>query len=487
MKKRNILFVSVLSLGLFSCQKEISYGQLETDFSALQSSVTISGTLNAHTTYFTNSDYNFIDETMPSKDQNFTYDLTFSYSDTYEGADRRYYEVLSDGTIFYLQGENTYNDDGYVTMNYVDYENVVYNDGYVYADEYNRTPFASSGLVNPFRLMELTDFTPTSEGTYTLNAMQSTLVFNQLFGTLDELTSDNTVSSSTFTYGENNETINVTMVSQPYNSTETVVAENKYIQTVYTANFVISNIGESNAQTLMAPEPEKAENAELQEAIDNMQISDFTLLRHLIPDDAVQQECVMVYYDKETYRVYDQVFDYVYQEGVVPTAPTAADFLMIPTDPTNGSYLVPHIYGGRYTGEGEDRVYDFSGTGYPALMGMSYQETLPLLNNDFDDYEVSANVFNRNIDGSYSPINDNLAYVASELFMSPFGDTSYTANGFTTSCKIYLRDALETENVTGKVIDHIDFRYEDTVGQTGTIILTYSDIGSTSIPFAVNI
>ena len=218
-----------------------------------------------------------------------------------------------------------------------------------------------------------------------------------------------------------------------------------------------------------------------------MQISDFTLLRHLIPDDAVQQECVMVYYDKETYRVYDQVFDYVYQEGVVPTAPTAADFLMIPTDPTNGSYLVPHIYGGRYTGEGEDRVYDFSGTGYPALMGMSYQETLPLLNNDFDDYEVSANVFNRNIDGSYSPINDNLAYVASELFMSPFGDTSYTANGFTTSCKIYLRDALETENVTGKVIDHIDFRYEDTVGQTGTIILTYSDIGSTSIPFAVNI
>lgn len=494
MKKRNILLIGCLSLGLFSCSDDItasnSLEEFSTTLEALQTGVTLSGSLVATTTYFTNNSYTVPDTSRNPVVDTYEYDLTYSYSDTYEGSDRRYYEVVDNKRV-YLQGENSYNYDGYARQNYLYYDNVVYNDGLVYDDlGLNYVPFAGSNLINPFRLMNLSDFSiGETEGTFILNSTKSTILFNLLFETLDDVTSDVNAPSATLT--ETNDNYTLVITSSPYNTTETSEDYNTlYAQIVYVATMNVTEIGTANAQSKMAPEPEKPENAPLAEALENMENNDVIIRRHLIPyvDGvlSVTEECVDIYYDAETQSMYDQVYNYTITNGV-PSVPTASDFYLAsaPDNDAKGTLLIPYTLS-RTVEDGDSTTYIFGDNGgFSSIKSaqLSFTDTIPLLNNASDNYTISPNVFNYNEeDGTYSPTNDNLAYIGTELFIPGFALTNIIASGFTTECKIYLK-TINDEYYIDKVV----FDYDDMQGQTGQLILTYEDVGNTDIPFNIQL
>lgn len=482
MKKQSLLILTLLSVGLSGCNSEtVDYGQFSNLFSNLQTGFSVSGSLVNNVTYYTTLDYTAIDENHPATTHTYEYDLTYTNTEDYQGADRRYYEVI-DGERKYLQGENTYNDNGYVMMNYLDYDNSVYSDGEVYDDGYNRTPFSASLLIDPFALMDLSDFAPLSDGTgVTLNALMSTILFSTFYSNMDDIPSDITVSEITFTYDGDN--LKGSFTSAPYQTTETSEegTYNLYAEYRYEGEFTLTNIGTANSKDLVRPEPEKPENAPLANALKNMKNSDVTVYRHLYPvvngEEVQQQECVNMYFDKDTFSAYNQCYDAIQTEQQVPNAPTANDFYMYSSE-EDGRYLMPYVQTG-YNDETEQYTFGIGGS-YSSLYGLSFYDCLPLLCNDSSDYEVSANTFNKNEDGSYSPINDNLPYIGVELLIPPFAAVSWLAYGYTTECNIYLTEDEQ-------YIDHVDFYYDDGQGTLGLLTLTYSNVGTTDVPFDITV
>ena len=184
--------------------------------------------------------------------------------------------------------------------------------------------------------------------------------------------------------------------------------------------------------------------------------------------------------------MYDQVYNYTITNGV-PSVPTASDFYLAsaPDKDAKGTLLIPYTLS-RTVEDGDSTTYIFGDNGgFSSIKSaqLSFTDTIPLLNNASDNYTISPNVFNYNEeDGTYSPTNDNLAYIGTELFIPGFALTNIIASGFTTECKIYLK-TINDEYYIDKVV----FDYDDMQGQTGQLILTYEDVGNTDIPFNIQL
>ena len=433
---------------------------------ALRTGFKVTGKLTGVTKYYVDKDH-LNESSIPVR--NTTYETTLTYTDTpdYVGTDFKFFELNEDGTKTFVGGDNFYNDEGTVAFNYIGYDNVLKNDMYATDENLNDYPYASSGLINPFNLIKSGDFK--QDGTISsLTRTKATVLFNTLYAQLVEVPANINIESNSFTFN-NDDLATMRLTTFPYNTVETIDYKNYYAQTVYEANLVASKVGTADSRDELLPEPEKIECVPLQEAINKLaETRNYRVRRHYKATDngepIEQEEAIDVYYDGAKKAVYQSV--YQWQEGA-PTGATEADALFADSKKDDDALLNAYMY--QPNSEGN---FAFSPTSLLSSVDnvLSYDQfTLTELGT------VNANTFNKNEDGSYSPIPSNLATIASDVFVPFICTTSEIAGGYVDSFKLYLTD----DNMN---IDRIEL--VSNIGSVNALITIYYDqIGTAEIPF----
>lgn len=447
--------------------------------SELRKGFTLNGTLKITDTYFEDSDYQVPDTTLTASTTAYNFTLTYQNNDNYMGVDRRFYKVKTneDGSTYdsYYMGENSYNYGGYAALNYLDYDNTVQT-GYAIDSNGDLIPYGVNGLLNPFTYIQRNDF-DYKDGKFVLSNDKTSLLFTQLFSTLDDYMSDVTFGTREFNFTEDTLT-SAHLVSNNIQSTvqDTVANEDDpyhltYTRHVFEVTLNFSELGTANAKNKIAVEPEKAENEPLKNAIANMIEKEVTVNRRIIPyvdgEYIGEDSCLNIYYMGKDEGIYSQAYTLVDGEGL-PTAPQAGDYIL--KSAKSGAKL--SVYQpDTTTGE-----FSLNSSNFTNLNQQFYYDdvTLPFTWAGILD----ANIFNKNEDGSYSPTVDNIPYITRDLFMSTFDTFSPIDAGYVNDVKIYVD---ETKNQ----ISHIDVSYEDLVGYSGTMILTYEDLGDSHPDFNI--
>ncbi len=426
----------------------------------------IEGTLSSVMTYYSDNGY---DVPLEGKDQSkaaYSFVSVYQNDDKYTGIDRRYYRLNDDGSKKYLNGENAYDNDGYVGLNYLDYNNVIKTDGYSATDEINEDPYSSSGLINPFLTLKSSDFYK-ENGKIILDNTKNNLLYNLVFSGLSKYIKlgiplkDGLFSSDFSSYSTE---------SIDFEGTAFEDYTTYYVKTKYTINFSFSQIGEADAKNTLQKEPTKTENDPLGKALKNMAGKTITIDRHSITYEGESkiesEESVRTYNDGTD--IYMQVYDHALTPNG-PTEPTSSDLYL----KANSKKLLNTYTLGE---KNEDGTYSFNynSSSYSTIDGYyRYSSFQP-------DFNISQNIFNKNEDDSYSPTEDNLPYIGADCFVPAISSTSEIANGYITSMKIYL----SSDN---SYIDHIQFLFDESIytGYTGEIIITYSNVGNTKLPFSI--
>ncbi len=474
MKKKTLLLALPFIALISSCgeKKDSSEGDPldQNDITILekfQKGFRLEGTLSSLKTYYSDNGYDVPLDTKEQVKNNYSYTLIYQNSDSYTGLDRRYYRVTSEGNKKYLSGENAYDNDGYVGLNYLNYNNVVKTDGYSSTDGYNEDTYSSSGLINPFLALKKGDFHK-KDGKIYLDNTKNNLLYNLVFSGLAKYVNlgiplEDGVFSSDFT--------SYTSSSIDFKGTAYENYTTYYVKTKYTINFTFSEIGEANAKDALKKEETKSENDPLGKALKNMVGKSITIDRHSITYEGSEkiesEESVKTFNDGT--NIYMQVYDHALTPNG-PTTPSASDlYLKAESNKKLGTYVL--------SGENEDGTYSFkkdSSTNYSSLNGLyTYSNFQPV-------FSISQDIFNKNEDGSYSPTEDNLPYIGGDCFVPAISSTTEISNGYITSMKIYLSN-------DSSYIDHIQFLFEEDIytGYTGEIIVTYSNVGNTSLPFSI--
>ena len=442
----------------------------------LRNGFKLTGTFKIDENYFTDKTFQVPDTTVSPSSSEYYFVINFENSETYEGVDRRYYTITDAGgerVQRYYFGENSFNKDGYAALNYLDYSNEVVTD-YAYDENGGFIPYATNGLLNPFKYLQRNDFIQTKDG-FVLSTAKTNVLVTSLCSQLDGYQANIDFDTRLFDFTEDNLT-KATFVSSNYDSREyhTVPnAEDKYhqafVRTNYSLDLEFSELGAGKAKELIAPMPEKEENIPLQKALDNMVAAqNYTLTRRVTPyiNGAYvgYDSCLSIYHMGKENGVYSQ--SYNLEEGqALPAEPTASDYIL---RYRNSSSQVMSIYQvNASTGE-----FSLNGAGYGSINNVfAYEDLLlPLEGVDADTF-----IYNEE-DGSYSPTDDNLPYITRELFMSTVDSFTPVDYGYVTSFKLYLNEAKDA-------IDHIDTTYEDHVGYSGTFNITISDVGNSKPAF----
>ncbi len=426
----------------------------------------VEGTLSSVKTYFSDSEYN-VPSSKAKKEDNFAFTLVYQNDDDYTGLDRRYYRV-KDNAKNYLNGENVFDDNGYVGLNYLDYTNVIKNDAYSSSDSYNADAYATSGLINPFLLFKSSDFCVRNDQVI-LNSSKNNLMFNMILSGLSsyvnlQIPLNEGVFSSDLT--------NYTSTSVEHKSTAYENYTQYYLKTNYTINLNFSLIGSANSKEQIKAEPNKEENNPLGNALANMANKPIAITRHSITysgSEKIESEEAIKTYNDGT-NIYMQVYDYALTPDA-PTTPSSSDLYL---KANSSSALNTYVFSSSL----EDGSYSFrhDSTNYSSIDGYyAYSAFQPIFN-------ISQDIFNKNEDGSYSPTEDNLPYIGADCFVPALNSTTEIANGYITSMKIYLSEDQS-------YIDHIQFLFDEDIytGYTGEIIVSYSDVGTCKIPFNINV
>lgn len=432
--------------------------------SSLKKGFLVNGKLDLSINYYADSSYN-IPSSKASTNKSYSFKTYYQNSDSYTGIDRRYYKVVNDEKR-YLSGENAYNNEGKIALNYVNYQNELKNDGYSSQDGYNEDPYGSSGLINPFLLVSSSDFYKKDNKIY-LSTSKSNILYNYFFSGISNFLN----SGISFNEAEiSTDFSSINLTSYPHKGIAYEDYTSYYSITNYSISLEISEIGSANAKDALQAEKEKAENNDLGTAFNNMKNKSITITRHSITYDGDSkidsEETVTTYNDGS--KIYMQVYDYA-TTPIAPSEASASDVYLLPdSQGTLFAYVLKE--------KNDDNTYKFrlDSSTYASISGYYYYS-------DFQpDFDISKNIFNKNEDGSYSPTEDNIPYIGGECFVPALNTTTEIANGYCSSIKIYLTEDKQ-------YIDHIDFTFDEDsyTGYTGKIIVSYSDVDSTSIPFTI--
>ncbi len=429
----------------------------------------VKGSINTEVSYYSDSSYNIPATNKEKTEKEYILETHYQNSDKYTGIDRRYYKIYN-GEERYVNGENAYDNNGKVGLNYVDYNNELQTDGYSSSDGYNEDSYGSSNLVNPFTLFKTSDFSKKNGKVY-LNTTKTNILYTYLFAGLSKFLNMN-VSFKEAEFSDDFGT--VTIASYTHKGTAYEDYTSYYSLTNYSVSLTLSEIGTANAKDALQAEPVKDANNDLGNALSNMaSASSVTISRHSITYDRGKkidsEETVTTYNDGK--NIYMQVYDYaLYPNG--PAEATASDLYLVPSSSTSllGAYTL--------SAKNDDGTFNFTHnpSSYSTIDGYYYYgEFQP-------NFVMSQNIFNKNEDGSYSPTNDNLPYIGADCFVPPLNVTEEISGGYCSTMKIYLTEDKE-------YIDHINFIFDEDVytGYTGEIIITYSNVGSTKTPFSINL
>lgn len=476
LRKKRLLIISAIGLLQVAASCENTQNSISLDSEAiatlnkLKHGFHVTGNVTFTKSYYEDSSYN-VPSSKATITEKYYLDSVYSNIGSYTGVDRRFYKVDSSGKKEYLSGENAYDDDGYVGINYLDYDNTIKTDGYSRADGYNKDPYATSGYINPFLLVKEGDFDRDSSK-LTLSKSKTNILINYFFMGISnyvdlDIPLQDAIVSDDFS--------SITISSDAYNGTEYDGSTTYYDLVTYTYELSFSEIGSANAKDALQPEPDKPENEILGKALKNMVDKNLTCTRHYVAYDdgeKVDEEETITTYNDGT-SIYMQVYDYDVTEGKTPTVPTANDVYLTPK--TEGGVLYAYVYDSK----NDDGSYLFTEDqgSYSTISGYYYYD-------DFfaPNFDVSEDIFNKNDDGSFSPTDDNTPYIGAECFVPSLNTSTEIAYGYITSVKIYVDEKNE-------VLDKIVFRTDDDTytGYTSVITLTYSDIGNGAVPWTISL
>ncbi|HBS10292.1 MAG TPA: hypothetical protein DEA28_00925, partial [Firmicutes bacterium] len=238
----------------------------------------------------------------------------------------------------------------------------------------------------------------------------------------------------------------------------------------YDISLTFTQVGTSNSKDALKVEPHKEENDVLQVALNNMVNKPLDIYRKIVSYDngkKIDAEETIVTYNNGT-DIYMQVFDSDLSDDKIPTSPTASDLYL---KANKGKTLNTYTYD--KDGENNDFIFTLDTQNYISINGYyTYEVFQP-------DFAISADIFNKNEDGSFSPTEDNLPYIAGDCFVPILNTTSEIAYGQISDLKIYLSDDKT-------YISNIDIEFDSTAYQ-GNIYIKYFDVGKGSIPFNITI
>ena len=499
--KRKLAFSALLLTGVLSLVSCVNDGSgvsstivnpndpINPIIQKLRTSYKLEGKLKVTNSYFQDAMYQIPDSELQTKVTDYQIDFTYENVPDYIGVDRRYYRVDTvgeDEKLTYLMGENSFNQDGYAALRFLDYDNVV-RTSLAYDSTGGLIPYGANGLINPFLMLQRGDFYYV-DNAYHLDSLKSSLLFSNLFVLLDEYQQNVTFSSTTFTFS--NDKVTAKMVSNPLDSSmqETVPTPTNpyhttFVRYQYEVDLTFTGLGISSAKDLIAPLPEREENAPLKNALEAMATAtEYAYMRRTHPlidgvyDAEAGDMANNIYFmgidnvgGSNYFQIYSQVYDIPedadFKESL-PYLPSTSDFVM--RGSTNSSKMGVYVYDEGLQGFTAD-------TG--SYSGISNRYSY---NDLFLSFEgISSDIFVKNENGSYSPTNDNLPYIVRDLFMPSLDSYRQLDDGYVTKVEIYLNE-YET------FIDHIDIDYEGTGGYSGWVQIMYDQVGNAGPSFPID-
>ncbi len=441
---------------------------------SLRKGFKMTGTLTVDYSYFTDSTYQVPDTAVEEKANQYTFEFNYEDSESYTGLDRRFFKVNGDTTTYYF-GENSFNDNGYAALNYLDYDNTVAQSIAVDSNG-DLVPYGTNGLLNPFKLLQRDDFRQTAEG-FTLSSTKATLLFTTLFSQVEDYRQNVTFETRNFNFTSDTLTsadlVSFNMDSVTASTVET--EEDDYHQTYIRYNFSVhlefSEIGTAKSSDMINPIPSTEENDPLRKALANMvEKEEVTVKRRLTPyidgKYVGYDNCYNVYYMGESEGIYGQSFN-LYEGDSEPDYPTTSDIILKPYKGTPNTLL---------------RVYQLNDTTNKFSMNSANFSNLDnqfLYNNvKYDLSILSADIFTKNEDGSYTPNIDNIPYITRDLFMSTFDMFTPVDMGYVNDVRVYV-------NEDETCIDYIEIDYADFTGYSGLMTITYEDLGDSKPAFDI--
>ena len=501
--KSKALFVALCSLLLIGCDGTLTETEpieINTVISTLRTGFTVTGSVTVTKSYYEDSNYTIPDEEVATTTTTYTYTLVYQNDEDYTGVDRRFYQLV-DGESEYLFGENSFDLDGYVGIRYLDYDNTL-ETTYGVDEDGELAIYALNGLMNPFELVQRNDFKSQSDGTFELSTTKAAVFYGAMFSVLDDYLDAVSFEKANFVFSEDSlseahfTSYNVDSTIATTVSTATTNYHNAYVRYNYQADLYFSEIGTSNAEDMIAVEPEKEENEPLAEALSVMKNSNgFTYRRRSTPytdgEYAGQDEVVTIYYSQnganltatttglpyiysQTYTLTDPTY-----ETYNPTSASTADFMLYnPTSRTD----VLYSYEVDDSTVGTTNTFSQSGSSsdFYYLSGYYTYDYLFWLQNFADSWDMDANIFNINEDGSYSPTLDNLQYIASDCFMAPLDVYSPISGGYVTDIRVYV---TYDETLESYVFDEIVVDYNQSNMYTGQVVFEYYDFDASAPGF----
>lgn len=452
---------------------------IEAALDALSYGFTIKARLDVTLSYYTSSNYETIDPDLPDSDKE-SYYIEFIYqnSATFNGVDQRYYEIEEvDGAEVqkYSFGQNAFNFGGYVGMFYLEYNNT--KQASLAEDaEGNLVTYGTSGLMNPFLLMQSNDFNEESTGVYSIKTTKASIFYSYLFGVTDGYEQNVTFSTKEFTF-DNTVLKSGHFVSNDYLSasrdtvpTETDSTHLTWVKKNFDISMEISDIGTSNSFDIIQPEPAKDENDPLQHAFDNMANADEITYTSLVGDPTTGYGTYLkVYMMGETDGIYSQPYT-VSSEQAEPTAATASD-IVLKSSTTGGVMSV-------YQLNTNTNQFVVNGSNYSNLHQVyTYDELAYYTHTKLSG--VSADIFDYNEEGGYyTPTADNIPYVVGDLFTCPL-DYLPATSGYIKDVRIYVNDAASDADY---IVEHVEADYSYG-GMEGTYHIYFSDLNDSHPSF----
>ena len=384
--RKQLIALSLLGLvSLSSCEGDITpstnnetLATFNNVATTMQKGFTVSGTLVAKTVYYTDSNFNVVNENRDIETTNYTFTFTYQNDDDYIGMDRKIYSYDTNGDSHLVVDENVTNDNDEVKLNYLSYDNKVYSD-YAMDDNYiNRVSYGGSGLNNPFLSIDGNDFTAVGDKTCMLDNSKVSLILYNMFSIVDSQAFNLPASRNIISLDDNGnmETMFVDTAEAKYSLADKSYV-NQYVGMTYKASFSFSNQGNASAKDLMVPEEDKPENKPLQDIFNKMQGQNLMIKRvvHAYYDGVEEDlnETVRLYYDGE--KIFYQT--YYLDDETSLTGVTASDFLLMRSNPD-----VDALYGYTRNSNGT-----WSQGGYSSVSGYPYEFYLPVIG------DINANIF----------------------------------------------------------------------------------------------
>ncbi len=455
MKKNIVMTLSfcLLTLGLSACNKNANDDMLTKMIDGLAKGVRIEGKIDETANFLTGYHGQVTGEMATTR---FDVDYVFENRDL-NGFERKVYAYEADGTRYSLVNDVLIEgQDGLAYYNELGYENKIVD---VPATNGNGLDVNFGYFCdNPFRYLSKNDFTKINKNTYQLERKKASFIASKLFSSVDSIF-DEVIKVATFTF-ENETLTNIEFQPVQIETYDTFGIDNRYFLLDARVQLQVSKIGTASVYR-QSVRPHYESHTPLNNAFKEIQ-DNYTLnIAYDFKLDNVSQETV--------YYQFNYTEDGLFWKCDQGSQPTEADLLIRYDD---NDLTTPYSYDAateKFTTEAA--VVN----GYQALFNANKDLYVPIVS------DVAAEVFDYSANQDAYHINVALqSFIGIECFIPACVAIDYL-NGYGTDCVVTLDEEQHLDT-----IEISYYRRDSFSDESGTFTLSYSNVGTTTLPYDFN-